>query len=352
MNRKVFTLAELAEYTHSKLVGDPNYTIMNVADLESAEAQDASFLANPRYEKAMGQSRAGVVFVTPSTSPLPGRNFLVNENPSRAFQMTIEALRGTANELTGFEGIHPTAVIHETSKIGKNVKIGPHVVIDKNVTIGDGTCIGAGCYIGPHVTIGQQCLLHPHVTIREECFIGNRVILQPGVVIGSCGFGYITDKQGHHIKLNQVGTVTIEDDVEIGANTTIDRSRFKTTLIKRGSKIDNLVQIGHGAIIGEHNIIVAQTGIAGSSETGKHVVIGGQAAVAGHIKICNGAMIAARAGVSKSITQPGKYGGLPAIPLTEHNRNSVYLRNIENYVKQLKELQEKIQKHLDNSVLE
>lgn len=344
MKHKGFNLAELAAYTNSKLVGDPEYRILNVSDLETADINDASFLANPRYEQAMRRSKAGVVFIDSNIPLIEGRNFLISENPSWAFQQLIDAFYGSSPSFSGFKNIHPTAVIHETSKIGQNVSIGPYVVIDQNALIGDRCYIGAGSYVGPHTTIGTDCTLHPHVTIRERCVIGNRVILQPGVIIGSCGFGYITDKQGQHTKLNQVGNVTIEDDVEIGANTTVDRSRFKTTRIGRGTKIDNLVQIGHGAIIGPHNIIVAQTGIAGSSETGKHVILAGQVAIAGHIKIADGAILSARTGASKSITKAGKYGGVPAIPLNEYNRISVHLRNIETYIREIKELKERLEK--------
>lgn len=337
MRKEEYSLQELAAMTHSTLVGDPNYKISNVADLEMATSSDASFLSNPRYEQAMRRSSAGVVFIDPKTTPSDGRHFLVNENPSLAFQKIVDAFYGQKRKVSGFVGIHPSSVIHESAKLGKNVSVGPHAVIDAEVIIGDNTNIGAGCSIGPGTSIGNDCLFYPNVTVREECQIGNRVILQPGAVIGSCGFGYITDKLGQHTKLNQVGNVTLEDDVEIGANTTIDRSRFKTTLIKRGSKIDNLVQLAHGVTVGEHNIIVSQTGISGSSKTGKHVVIGGQSAIAGHLSITNGVMLAGRSGVSKSIDKPGNYGGLRGVmPLTEYNRNSVILRNIETYLNEIK----------------
>lgn len=344
MAKKVFTLAELASLTNSRLVGDGSLQIQNVADLETAGSFDASFLANPNYDKAMRASLAGVVFVSPAVELIAGRNFLVTSDPSRAFQITVEAFFGSVvHVFSGFEGIHPSAVIHETASLGKNVTVGPQAVIDKDVVIGDNTVIGAGCYVGFHVTIGSDSLLHPRVTIRERCQIGNRVIIQPGAVIGSCGFGYTTDNQGRHIKLNQIGIVVIEDDVEIGANTTIDRSRFKATLIGRGSKIDNLVQIGHGVIVGAHNIIVAQTGIAGSTKTGNYVVIAGQVAVAGHLTIADKTMIAGKSGVSKSITESGKYGGIPVMPIKEYNRNTVMLRNIDTYVEQIKKLQQKIE---------
>lgn len=342
MTRKSLKLSELAKLTQSKLIGDPDYPIFNVSDLESATAEDASFLGNPRYEQAMKRSEAGVVFITPTIPLIDGRNFLISDNPSLAFQKLVDVIYDPDSEKSGFENIHPSAVIHPSAKIGKNVSIAPNAVIDKNVTIGDHTTIGAGVFIGPYTTIGTDCFLYARVVVREGCEIGNRVTIQPGAVIGSCGFGYVQDKDGKHIKLKQVGGVVIEDDVEIGANATIDRSRFKVTKIGRGTKIDNLVQIGHGTIIGPYNIIIAQTAIAGSTETGRSVYIGGQAAVGGHLKLADGVMIAACSAVSKSLTKAGKYNGIPAVPIENYNRNSVFLRNIEKYVQQIKELEKRV----------
>lgn len=347
--KKSFTLGELAAYTDSKLIGDAQHRISNVADLDSATASDASFLTQSqhdqavRYEKAMLSSKAGVVFIGSNVTPLPGRNFLIAQNPSEAFQKTLEGLFGHyLTETSGFTGIHPSAVIHPTAKLGQRVNVGPHAVIDRDVTVGDDTTIGPQCYIGYEATIGSRTHLHAHVTVRERCHIGNRVILQPGTVIGACGFGFLTDAKGKHSKLNQVGNVVIEDDVEIGANTTIDRSRFQSTTIARGTKIDNLVQIGHGVRVGPDNLIVAQTGIAGSTHTGANVVIAGQVAVAGHITIADRTMIAGKSGVSKSIDKPGKYGGIPVMPIEEYNRNAVYLRNIQKYIKKIQEIEKRL----------
>ena len=355
MTKKSFTLQELARLTQSKLVGDPSHRIFQVADLESAGVEDVSFLnrlsfgQTSRYDQAMRKSQAGAIFVHPDTPLITGKNYLLTEDPTRSFQQVLEVLHGTSTELSGFKDIHPTAVIHPTAKIGNNARIGPYAVIDQDVTVGDRTFIGSHAYIGPGTTIGDETIIHPHVTIREQCRIGNRVILQAGSVIGSCGFGFTTDRQGKHAKLNQVGNVVIEDDVEIGANSTIDRSRFKSTLISSGTKIDNLVQIGHGARIGRDNMIVAQTGIAGSAETGRHVVMGGQCGIAGHLKICDGAIFIAKSGVDKSITEPGRYGGSPVVSLGEHNRSAVHVRNLDKHVKEIKELSARVQK-LEKSV--
>ncbi|WP_068466322.1 UDP-3-O-(3-hydroxymyristoyl)glucosamine N-acyltransferase [Candidatus Protochlamydia phocaeensis] len=340
--KKTIHLQELATYTGCQLIGNPDHVIENVADLENATSADASFLSNLRYLQAMKSSQAGVIFVDAQAPIIEGKNFLISEQPSRAFQQLVDLLHPQRSHPSGFTGIHSTAVIHPSAKIEENVTICPQAIIDEGVHIGAHSFIGAGVYIGPHTRIGQHCLIHPRVVIRENCLLGDRVIIQPGAVIGSCGFGYITDKQGRHIKLNQVGDVWIEDDVEIGANTTIDRARFKSTKIGQGSKIDNLVQIGHGACIGPHNIIIAQTGIAGSTSTGKHVILAGQVAVAGHLHLADGVTVAGKSGVTKSLSA-GKYGGVPAAPLNEYNRNQVFLRNIERYVDQLKKHEARLQ---------
>lgn len=331
-----YTLAELSLAVSAQLHGDPEAKISGINTLEEATPVDASFLANPRYNEAMKKSQAGVICVSPQTPLLEGKNFLISPDPSRTFQQIVELL--IPSSTSGFSGIHPSAVIHPTAQIGPNVTIGPCAVIDRHVKIGANTHIGPNCSIGFEVEIGTDCLIHPHCTIRERCRLGHRVILQPGAVIGSCGFGYTTDPMGCHRKLEQVGIVILEDDVEIGANTTIDRSRFKTTLIRKGTKIDNLVQIAHNVEIGEHNLIAAQTGIAGSSKTGKYVLLGGQVGIVGHVELDDQVMVATRGGVSKSL-KTGKYRGSPAIPITEYHRQEVHVRKLEEYVERLKELE-------------
>lgn len=347
MTGKSITLDELAKLTNSRVVGNAQYAISNIADLESATELDASFLSNPkytasRYEAAMRTSQAGVIFIAPSVQIVEGKNFLINDDPTRAFQETIEFFRGKSNQLTGFSGIHKTAVIHESCKLGQGITVGPNAVIDAETTIGDHTFIGAGTYIGPQCTLGRECTIHPHVTIREQCIIGNRVIIQPGAIIGGCGFGYSTDKYGKHTKLNHIGNVVIGDDVEIGSNTTVDRARFTSTVIGKGTKIDNLVTIAHNVHVGEDNLIAGQAGIAGSSKTGRCVVLAGQSGINGHITICDGVIISGRAGVYKSLDKPGAYGGLPAIPMAEYNKNLAMLRNIRTYVDTIKKLQSRL----------
>jgi UDP-3-O-[3-hydroxymyristoyl] glucosamine N-acyltransferase len=337
------SIKELSEITSSEIIGNDQLIIDGVADLESADETKASFLANRRYFASMQKSKAGVIFVKKGTSLCENKNFILCDDPSLAFQKAIEFFHKDRLKKSAFSGIHPSACISNSSIIGQNVTIGPFAVIEEGAIIGDNTHLHAHACIGPNVKIGANCTLFSHVSVRENCIIGNRVIIQPGTVIGSCGFGYATDEQGIHTKLEQIGHVVIEDDVEIGANTTIDRGRFSETRIRKGTKIDNLVQIAHNVDIGEYNLIISQCGIAGSSKTGRNVVMAGQAALIGHIKIADGTIIAARGAASKSVEEPGgKFAGAPMMPLADHNKQSVYLRNIEKYVRRIESLEKEL----------
>jgi UDP-3-O-[3-hydroxymyristoyl] glucosamine N-acyltransferase len=342
------TLRNLSKLTDAKLIGDPDTLIAGVDDLAHASSSDASFLANPLYRPLLKTTLAGVICIDPSTPRIEGKNYLVSDNPSETFQQIVKLFSVSEKTTSGFQGIHPSAVIHPTAQIAPNVTIGPCSVVDAHCIIEEGTLLGPSVTLGAGVKVGSHCILHSHVTIREGCQIGNRVILQPGAVIGSCGFGYTPNKKGEHIKQEQLGIVVLEDDVEIGANTTIDRARFKITRISRGTKIDNLVQIAHNCEIGPHNIIVSQTGISGSVKTGRYVIMGGQTGTVGHITVADGAMFAARSGIKKSITSGGKFGGNPAIPLMEHQREQVLLKNIKEHTDKIRALEEKLEKLTSN----
>jgi len=337
-----FTLKQLAKLSGATLQGDSEIVITSVADLKSATSADASFLANNKYSPLLNTTNAGVICISPQENLPPGKNYLISEDPSRTFQKIAEALYGDRS-LTGFTSIHETAIIHKTASIGENVIIAPYAVIDKDAHIGDNSYIGPFVYIGTGSTLDQSCHLHAHSVVREYCELGSRVILQPGAVVGSCGFGFTTNELGEHTKLEQLGNVIIEDDVEIGANTTIDRARFKTTRIGKGTKIDNLVQIAHNVEIGKHNLIAAQTGIAGTAKTGRNVIMGGQVGIVGHLEITDFVMIATRGGVSKSIRKPGRYAGGPVMSLTDHNKNQVHTRKIETYAKRIEALEKKLE---------
>jgi len=347
MSSKAVSLGKLAEMTGATLANQESSSleILGVADIESASPSDITFLSNARYASSIKDTLAGAIFIDPDAySALEQKGdtcFLLHKDPSKAFQIAVEWFLSESMHMSFFQKIHASSYVDPEAQIGKDVTIGPRVVIEKGAVIGDRTIISTGCYIGPYTTLGNDCLIHPNVVIREACHIGNRVILQPGAIIGSCGFGYLTDKQGKHTKLNQLGSVVIEDDVEIGANTTVDRARFQTTRIGMGTKIDNLVLVAHGVTIGKHCIIVGQTGIAGSTKIGNHVIIAGQCAIAGHLKICDGVMLAGRTGVTKSITKPGKYGGIPAQPLEDFHKNTIHAKNMDKYVQELKQIKER-----------
>lgn len=331
----MITLKELALLTASKLIGDANFQISGVNTLDEASKNEASFLANPRYLDSMLKSKAGVICVDKKGELQDNKNYLVSDDPSKTFQEIIKFF-SKEKKLSGFVSIHKSAVIHKSAKIGKNVVILPNTVIDENVHIDDNTFIGASVYIGPNSSIGKDSTIHSNVTIREFSIIKDRVIIQSGAVIGSCGFGYLHQKDGTFKKLEQVGSVIIEDDVEIGANTCIDRARFKSTIIKKGTKIDNLVQIAHNVEIGENTAIAAQTGIAGSSKVGDYVIMGGQVGVTGHVEIESFVQLATRSGVSKNLKK-GKFRGSPAIDLNDYNRQYITYKNLSKTLKKLED---------------
>lgn len=329
-----FTLEEIQKIIGAELVGDPTLSVTGAGSIETAGATQVTFLSNPRYRPLLKDTSAAAIITTQENATIPGKNYLLVSNPDSAFQICIEAFYKKKKRPQA-SGIHPTAVIDPSATLGKDLIIGPHVVIEAGATIGDRTRLDANVFIGHNVHIGTDCHLYPNVVVREECLLGNRVILQPGCVIGSCGYGYYTDKSGKHHKLNQIGIVEIQDDVEIGANTTIDRARFQRTLIGEGTKIDNLVQIGHNVQIGKNCLIVAQVGIAGSTKLGNQVILGGQVGVTGHIELKDNVMVGACSGVSKTL-EAGKYIGTPAEPATTYYRTQALLRQLSKSSKQLK----------------
>lgn len=339
--KKSFELEELAKLTNSEIIGDPRHRITGVADLSSATAEEVSFLGNPRYEKKVKDSCAGAIIIRPDVKRNSTHNFLLTDDPYGVFQKVIELVYADQKDTTGFEGIHPSAVIHPEAKIADNVSIGPHVVIDKGARIGKGTQIDSGALIGMEASIGEDCQIHAHAVIKQRCTLGNRVVIQPGAVIGVCGYGFQQDSHGRHQRLHHYGIVEIHDDVEIGANTTVARARFHKTIIGEGTKIDGLVEIGHNVQIGKHCLIIGQTVIAGSTKIGDYVMMSAKVAIDGHLEIASGVMIRAYSGVSKSIKEPGAYGGIPVQGLAQDNRMQVHLRNIGKYVDRIKELEKR-----------
>ena len=333
-----FTLREIADLVKGELIGDPDTIVTGISGIKEAKKGDITFLANPKYSSLMQTTQATAV-ITSRDAVNASKPLIKTDNPSVAFT-TIVGL-AAPNNIRHPEGIHPTAIISPKAKLGNNVSVGAYAIIEDEVIIGDGTVIYGGCYIGNRGRLGQDCLIHPHVSIRERIEIANRVIIHSGAVIGSDGFGFAMVR-GIQKKIPQIGTVSIEDDVEIGANVTIDRARFDKTVIGKGTKIDNLVQIAHNVITGQNCIVVAQAGVSGSTVLGEKVILAGQAGIVGHIKIGDGAVVAAQAGVTKSIPAKTKVSGYPAKPHSEAKRVNACLQRLPELYRKIKDLEDKV----------
>lgn len=311
MNHITLTAAKIAEMVNGKLVGSPDRTISSVSGIRDAQSDQLSFIGNKKYQHQLESTKAGVVLVCPDLADAPAvdRTLIVCENVDYAFATVIAVF---AEEPPKWPvGVHPSAVVSPEAKLGQGVSINANAVIEAGAEIGDGTVIGAGCYIGHDVKIGAGSLLYPNVTVMYRCVIGRKAVIHPGVVIGGDGFGFIPTKQGL-VKVPQTGIVQIDDDVEIGANTTIDRARFGKTWIKSNVKIDNQVMVAHNVVIGESSILVAQCGIAGSAELGRGVILAAKSGVNGHITLGDGVQVAGTSGVVKSLPAGAIALGSPA----------------------------------------
>ncbi|MCX5687828.1 MAG: UDP-3-O-(3-hydroxymyristoyl)glucosamine N-acyltransferase [Candidatus Omnitrophica bacterium] len=334
------TLKEIAHIIDGEIIGDENIIVTGICGIKEAKEGDLTFVANSRYLPLMGQTRASAIITSMDVKTAP-KSIIRTKNPSLAFAKMVSLL--APNDIRRPKGIHPTAIIGDKVKIGKNVAIDPYVVLEDNVEIKDNTVLYAGVYIGHHTKVGRDCIIYPYVIIRESVTIGNKVVIHGGTVIGSDGFGFST-VQGVHHRIPQIGTVIIEDDVEIGANVTIDRARFDKTIIKQGTKIDNLVQIAHNVSIGENSIIVAQSGISGSANIGKNVTIAGQSGIIGHISIGDNVVVAAQSGVTKSIPSNTCVSGYPAKPHIFAKKIHAFTQNLPELFKKVKQLEEEIEK--------
>lgn len=346
MSQSTYSLEQLADFLKVEFQGNGATLLSGVEEIEEAKTAHITFLDNEKYAKHLKSSEAGAIIISRTQFQKYrdlNKNFLItSESPSLVFQKCLELFITPVD--SGFPGIHPTAVIHPTAIIEDHVCIEPYAVVCQHAHIGSACHIGSGSVIGAYSTVGEHSYIHPRVVIRERVSIGKRVIIQPGAVIGSCGFGYVTSAFGQHKHLKHLGKVIIEDDVEIGANTTIDRGRFKHSVVREGSKIDNLVQIAHQVEVGQHSMIVAQAGIAGSTKIGNHVIIGGQAGITGHICIADHVIMMAQTGVTKSITSPGIYGGAPARPYQEIHRQVAKVRNLPRLEERIAALEKLVQK--------
>lgn len=307
------TVKEIAMLVKGELVGPGEAVISSINGIKEAKEGDLSFIIDQKYEGLIDPSGASCV-ITPKTVRLVHNKPVIKvDDPSITFSKIIEY--AIPEMVPHPKGIHQAAIVSKKASIGKNVSIGPYVVIEDNASIGDNTVIYPFSYIGAASMVGANCVIYPNVTIRERIIIGDRVIIHSGSVIGSDGFGYDTRKDGTHVKIPQIGIVVVEDDVEIGACTTIDRARFSKTVIGKGSKIDNLVQVAHNVILGPNCILAGQVGISGSSELGRNVVLGGGVGVADHVKLGDFVMAGGRTGISRSYPANTKLFWYPAKPV-------------------------------------
>lgn len=331
------TIQEIAHLVSGQIEsGDPQHSILGVASLAEAQETDLSFFGNPKYLPDLKASRAGAVLVPPGLSlPFSGAAIAV-ENPSLAFSQIMPHFRPEPPAWA--PGIHPSAVVNPGASVDPSASIQPFAVLEPGVNVGPGTIIGAHAYVGHGSIIGKNCHIHPHVTIRERSQIGDRVIIHSGAVIGSDGYGY-EQVEGRHQKIPQIGIVQLDNDVEIGANTTIDRARFGRTWIGEGTKIDNLVQIAHNVVVGKHSLIIAQAGISGSTQIGNYVIIAGGAGIVGHVKIGDQAIIAAKAGISKNIPPGTKWMGYYAEPAKEMAEKLAYISRLPKLFARVKKLE-------------
>lgn len=325
-----------------ELFNEDSGCFTGVNSLRDAEPGEISFLGNSRYEPQIAKTRASLVLVPPGRFSGPAGCHLVEvSDPSAAFSRVVDFFQQQVSRFR--PGVAKGALVDESALFNPGqVQIGPGVVIEEGVSIGDGTVLGAGCLLGSGVQVGRDCHLHAGSIVREGCCLGDRVVLQPGSVIGSDGFGF-EFKDGRHVKVPQVGIVEIGDDVEIGANSCVDRARFGRTVIGDGTKIDNLVQVAHNVVIGKHCLLVAQSGIAGSTRLGDSVTIAAMAGVAGHLEVADHTVLAARGGILKDITEPGVYMGTPARPMIVEQKKQASLARLPKLRREILELKKKLE---------
>jgi UDP-3-O-[3-hydroxymyristoyl] glucosamine N-acyltransferase len=332
------TVEQVAALVGGQVEGSQGSTLLTgVASIADAVEGTLTFFGNPRYLGALKNSRATAVLVPLDFSEEITAVKIKVANPSLAFAQILE--KTAPPPVTWQPGVHPTAVVGENVVLGENVSIQPYAVIESGSKIGAGTVIGAHVFLGQDSRLGENCLIYPNVTIRERSLIGNRVIIHGGAVIGGDGFGYELEN-GRYVKIPQIGIVQIDDDVEIGSNTTIDRARFGRTWIQEGTKIDNLVMIAHNVVVGKHSILVSQVGISGSTRLGNYVTLAGQAGLIGHIEIGDKAIVGAKSGVNKSVPAGEYYFGIPATPAREFKERIAYTNRLKKLFERVKKLEQ------------
>ena len=347
-------LKEAAEFVGGIIIGDEELEIENIAKIEDAQSGELTFLYHPAYAKYLESTKASAIIVPKDFEKTrKDITYIEVEKANIAFQkILIKFFTPTI----ALHGIDATSQIHKTAQIDKNVTLGKNVVVSENCVIGENTIIHHNTVLMENVKVGNNTLIYPNVTVREGCIIGSKVIIHSGTVVGSDGFGFTPDEQGVYYKVPQIGIVIIEDDVELGSNVSVDRAALGSTIIKKGTKVDNLVQIAHNVVVGENTVISAQTGISGSTKIGNNCILAGQVGVVGHIEICDGAIIGAQSGVSKGIAKKATYRGSPAQEISGALRTEAHVRNLSNYAdrikkleKELKEISQKIDKQKEGN---
>jgi UDP-3-O-[3-hydroxymyristoyl] glucosamine N-acyltransferase len=339
MSKPEFTLAELAGLLNATYEGDPGLRLTGISTLDDAGPADVSFLANPKYREALSHTKAGAVIVAPADRP-EGKACIVTPQPYLAFARAVRFFHPPSHP---GEGISPGAHVAPSAQIASGVVVMAGAYVEADSVVGEGTVLYPGAYVGRGVKIGRDCVLYSNVTVREECILGDRVILQPGCVVGSDGFGYASGPSGHE-KIPQVGIVRIADDVEIGSCSVIDRAALGETRIGRGTKIDNLVQIAHNVVVGEHCFLAAQAGIAGSAQVGNRVILAGQVGVAGHLKIGDGVTIGAQSGVPSDVPPGVVLSGSPVMPHKEWIKSQMVIRRLPQMRHELQRLERRLEK--------
>ncbi len=335
------TVAELAESVGGRVYGDSSVEILRVASLDGAGAGEIAFVDNERFMGAARYSLASCLIV-PEGASLAGRCCIESSRPKLAFALVAEILH-PPKSFGAYR--HPSAVVAASAQIEDAVYLGAFVQVGERTRIGSGTQVRAGAILGDDVQTGSNCVIHPHVTLYDNVRLGDRVILHAGVVVGADGFGYVADERNVRHKFPQIGTVLIEDDVEIGAGSCVDRGALGQTRIGKDTKIDNLVQIGHNVDIGERVVIAAQTGISGSTVIEDDAIIGGQVGFGDHARVLKGAVIGSKAGVLPGkIVRAGVWWGIPVQPLEEYKRLNAHIARVPHMREEIKELKEEIKR--------
>jgi len=338
-----FSAEMIAGFLGGEITGDKSAKVWTIAKIEEGEPGSLSFLSNPKYEPHIYDTEASIVIVSHTFKPeRPVKATLVAvEDPYASFAKLLELY--VANKPQK-KGIRELAMIHPSARLGEGCYVGEYAVIDEDVIAGEGCRFFPHVYVGDRVRIGKNVTLHAGVRIYEECVIGDRVIIHAGTVIGADGFGFAPNEKGEFKKIPQIGNVVIEDDVEIGANTCIDRATMGSTVIKKGVKLDNLIQIAHNVVIGENTVCAAQVGIAGSTKVGHNVMMGGQVGIVGHIRIGDHVQLGSRSGISNNIPDNEVFMGAPAMPNSKFQRVNAVYRNLPDLSAKVHQLEKRLKK--------